>query len=193
MKDIIQIKTELVEFQHDALIAFYNTYPRLIVNKLLLRLCEGCLRLFPPTLADFIVTPAMPNAERRAVVIRIHKREFPELWQFYTELPYGARAHVMLNIMNRHAQHAETDRSVLETAYWKRQPVEEEAAKSQVVDAPLPNSPALASGTVVPLHTEQSPNARPQATVATMPETAAEPAAPPPPPVDPLTALKIDL
>lgn len=39
-KDVVQIKAELYEHQHDALMTFYDTYPRLFVNKLLLRLCE---------------------------------------------------------------------------------------------------------------------------------------------------------
>lgn len=47
MKDVIQVKTELVEHQHDALLQFYKDYPRLYVSTVLLRLGESCLPSYP--------------------------------------------------------------------------------------------------------------------------------------------------
>lgn len=195
MKDVIQIKTELVQFQHDALIAFYQTYPRLIVNKLLLRLCEGCLRMYPPTLADFIVTAPQPHAERRAVVIRISKAEFPEVWQFYVELPYGARAHVMLNIMNRHAQLAETDRTVLESAYWRRPEEQSSAApglgagtqhREEVAAQPaVPAAAAVQPPAPVSSQVEAATRPAPETLVPIVPEQSE--------PDDPLASFKVSL
>lgn len=194
MKDTIQIKTELVQFQHDALLDFYKTYPRLIVNKLLLRLCEGCLPLYPPTLANFVFTEPMPSAERRSVVIRIQKAEFPSLWQFYTDLPHGARAYVMVNVFNSYVQHAETDRGVLEKAYWKRLTPEEldvvqrgKAKTNQPTEAgPLGQSSPL---TAVPMDTASRIHETDLSARVPVAAKQAEPAAPP----DPLASIKIEL
>lgn len=118
MKNTVQIKAELYEGQHDALIAFYNTYPRLIVSKLLLRLCEGCMPLFPPTLAQFESGHTPSDGKPRPVAIRIDKHDHPQFWKFYKELPYGAKAIFIVNLMNHYAQLAEADRGLLESIYW---------------------------------------------------------------------------
>lgn len=120
MKDVIQVKTELVEHQHDALLQFYKDYPRLYVSTVLLRLGESCLPSYPPTLAQFVTTPAQQGAEKRAVVIRIKRDEYPGLWAFYNELPYGARTNVLINVLNWYATIAESDKTLLEKAYWRR-------------------------------------------------------------------------
>ncbi|MCV4077134.1 hypothetical protein OD785_23195, partial [Pseudomonas aeruginosa] len=71
MKDVVQIKAELFEGQHDALIAFYETYPRLFVNKLLLRLCEAFMPAYKPNLSFFRPHPAAPGAKSRKIAIRV--------------------------------------------------------------------------------------------------------------------------
>ena len=53
MKDTVQIKAGLVAGQHDALIDFYGRFNRLFVNKLLLKLCEGVIQDYEPSLALF--------------------------------------------------------------------------------------------------------------------------------------------
>lgn len=120
MKDVIQVKTLLVEHQHDALLQFYKDYPRLYVSTVLLRLGESCLPSFPPTLAQFVTTPAQQGAQTRAVVIRIKREEYPALWAFYNDLPYGARTNVLINVLNWYATMAEADKTLLEKAYWRR-------------------------------------------------------------------------
>ena len=120
MKDVTQVKTELVEHQHDALLQFYKDYPRLYVSTVLLRLGESCLPSYPPTLAQFVTTPAQQGAEKRAVVIRIKRDEYPGLWAFYNDLPYGARTTVLINVLNWYATIAESDKTLLEKAYWRR-------------------------------------------------------------------------
>ena len=118
MKTTVQIKADLYEGQHDALIAFYNTYPRLIVSKLLLRLCEGCMPNFPPTLAQFESSPTPTDATARSVAIRLDKDEHPVFWRFYKDLPYGAKSIFIVNLMNHYAQLAEADRTLLESIFW---------------------------------------------------------------------------
>ena len=120
MKDVIQVKTSLVEHQHDALLQFYKDYPRLYVSTVLLRLGESCLPSFPPTLAQFVTSPAQQGADTRAVVIRIKRDEYPALWAFYNDLPYGARTNVLINVLNWYATMAEGDKTLLEKAYWRR-------------------------------------------------------------------------
>lgn len=53
MKDSVQIKGNLVAGEHDALIEFYMRFSRLFVNKLLLKLCEGVIPDYEPSLALF--------------------------------------------------------------------------------------------------------------------------------------------
>ncbi|MPQ69415.1 hypothetical protein [Pseudomonas sp. MWU12-2323] len=118
MKDVVQIKAELVEHQHDALMTFYDTYPRLFVNKLLLRLCEGCMADYPPSLAQFTTSEPLALAKKRKVVIRLNKSLSPAFWEFYKGLPYGARSVVIINLMNHYAQIAEADKQLLERVYW---------------------------------------------------------------------------
>lgn len=138
MKDVVQIKAELFEHQHDALMTFYDTYPRLFVNKLLLRLCEGCIPDYPPSLAQFTTSAPSPGAKKRKVVIRLSKSLSPAFWVFYKDLPYGARSVVIINLMNHYAQLAEADKRLMERVYWSGA-----AAASSVV---LPNSePAITS------------------------------------------------
>jgi hypothetical protein len=118
MKEEVQIKAVLVEHQHDALMSFYDRFPRLFVNKLLLKLCEGCLAEFPPTLAHFTTTERAPNAKTRKVVIRLHKSVSPSFWAFYKDLPHGARTVVLVNLMNHYAQLAEADMRLMDRVYW---------------------------------------------------------------------------
>ncbi|MBI6902648.1 hypothetical protein PSOLE_33250 [Pseudomonas oleovorans subsp. oleovorans] len=119
MKDVVQIKAELFEGQHDALIAFYETYPRLFVNKLLLRLCEAFMPTYKPNLSFFRPHPATPGAKSRKIAIRVDKDLCPMFWQFYKELPYGSRVLVAINLMNHYVQMVEGDRQMLEQVYWK--------------------------------------------------------------------------
>lgn len=119
MKDVVQIKAELFEGQHDALIAFYETYPRLFVNKLLLRLCEAFMPAYKPNLSFFRPHPAAPGAKSRKIAIRVDKDLCPMFWQFYKELPYGSRVLVAINLMNHYVQMVEGDRQMLERVYWK--------------------------------------------------------------------------
>ncbi len=118
MKDEIQIKAELIEYQHDAMIEFYKTYNRLFVNKVLLRLCESCFPLFPPSLANFVLSERRPDARVRNVVIRLDRKAYPNLWQFYKDLPYGARSTVIVNVLNRFVQIADANKQLMESAYW---------------------------------------------------------------------------
>jgi hypothetical protein len=122
MKDVVQIKAVLVENQHDALMSFYDSYPRLFVNKLLLKLCEGCLTEYPPSLAHFTTSQPAPDAKKRKVVIRLHKKLSPAFWDFYKELPHGARTVVLVNLMNHYAQLAEADMRLMDRVYWSSGP-----------------------------------------------------------------------
>lgn len=119
MKDVVQIKAELFEGQHDALIAFYETYPRLFVNKLLLRLCEVFMPAYKPNLSFFTPHPSAHGANSRKVAIRIDRDQCPLFWQFYKELPYGSRVLVAINLMNHYVQMVEGDKQMLERVYWK--------------------------------------------------------------------------
>jgi hypothetical protein len=119
MKAVVQIKAELFEGQHDALIAFYETYPRLFVNKLLLRLCEVLMPAYKPNLSFFTPHPEAPGATPRKVAIRIDKDQCPLFWEFYKQLPYGSRKLVAINLMNHYVQMVEGDKQMLERVYWK--------------------------------------------------------------------------
>ncbi|MCF5374177.1 hypothetical protein [Pseudomonas syringae] len=135
MKDVVMIRLTLIEDQHDALITFYDTYHRLYVNKLLLMLCEGCLPLWPPTLAHFETTAPLTGARERKIVIRLSRDRYPIFWKFYKDLPYGARSVVIINLMNRYAQLAEADKRLMDSIYWRGSEIEQAV--------PMPPEPAI--------------------------------------------------
>ena len=119
MSKVFQIKAELFEGQHDALIAFYETYPKLFVNKLLLRLCEALMPTYKPNLALFLPHPEVGEAKGRKIAIKVDKDACPMFWDFYRELPYGSRVLVSVNLMNHYVQLVEGNRQLLEQVYWK--------------------------------------------------------------------------
>ncbi|KAF0253421.1 hypothetical protein [Pseudomonas putida] len=122
MKDTVQIKAGLVAGQHDALIDFYGRFNRLFVNKLLLKLCEGVIQDYEPSLALFQSSvPEGANVARK-VAIRIEKDKHPRMWDFYKDLPYGSRTMVIINLMNHYATLAEADPTIMEKTYWSRRP-----------------------------------------------------------------------
>ena len=122
MKDSVQIKGNLVAGEHDALIEFYGRFSRLFVNKLLLKLCEGVIPDYEPSLALF-QSNVSENAEvARKVAIRIEKDKHPLMWAFYKELPYGSRTMVIINLMNHYATLADADPRLLEKTYWSSRP-----------------------------------------------------------------------
>lgn len=141
MKDVVQVKTEIIEHQHDALIEFYEVYPRLFANKVLLKLGESFLDMHPPTLADFETLRPAPQSTRRNIVIRIDKMEFPKLWDFYRKLPYGSRKTVIVNVLNTYAQIAEADKAVMEKAYWGTPIATVNEDRSDVASQPLQAKP----------------------------------------------------
>lgn len=118
MKTFVQIKAELFAGQHDSLIEFYDSYPRLFVNKLLLRLCEACMPLYPPKLAQFASNRNPSQVKPRVVAIRIDSNEHPIFWKFYKGLPYGAKQSFIVNLMNHYTLLAEADRNLLDNLYW---------------------------------------------------------------------------
>lgn len=122
MKDTVQIKANLVTGQHDALIDFYERFNRLFVNKLLLKLCEGVIADYEPTLALFQSNVPADAAVARKVAIRIEKDKHPLMWEFYKDLPYGSRTMVIVNLMNHYATLAEADPKIMENTYWSRRP-----------------------------------------------------------------------
>ncbi len=122
MKDSVQIKANLVAGEHDALIEFYGRFNRLFVNKLLLKLCEGVIPDYEPSLALF-QSNVSENAEvARKVAIRIEKDKHPLMWAFYKDLPYGSRTMVIINLMNHYATLADADPRLMEKTYWSRRP-----------------------------------------------------------------------
>jgi len=122
MKDTVQIKAGLVAGQHDALIDFYGRFNRLFVNKLLLKLCEGVIQDYEPSLALFQSSvPEGANVARK-VAIRIEKDKHPRMWDFYKDLPYGSLTMVIINLMNHYATLAEADPTIMEKTYWSRRP-----------------------------------------------------------------------
>ncbi|MFL1449120.1 hypothetical protein ACI77O_12065 [Pseudomonas tritici] len=141
MKTTVQIKGELIKGQHDALIDFYAQYPRLFVNKLLLKLCEGCMPLYPPKLAQFASNRTQQNEKPKNVAIRIDKSEHPVFWKFYKGLPYGAKASFIVNLMNHYVQLAEADRTLLENLYWSG-----DASVELVVDPKPTSEPVVTVG-----------------------------------------------
>ncbi|KQW19824.1 MULTISPECIES: hypothetical protein [Pseudomonas] len=118
MKDSVQIKAELFEGRHDALLGFYERYSRLFVNKLLLKLCEGIMPSYKPSLALFDQQPDGGNAKGRKVSILIDKESSPLMFAFYCGLPYGSRTMVIVNLMNSYVQVAEADPKLMERLYW---------------------------------------------------------------------------
>lgn len=122
MKDTVQIKASLVAGQHDALIDFYGRFNRLFVNKLLLKLCEGVIPDYEPSLALFQSNVLEDALVSRKVAIRIEKDKHPLMWAFYKDLPYGSRTMVIVNLMNHYATLAEADPSIMEKTYWSRRP-----------------------------------------------------------------------
>lgn len=120
MKDKVQIKANLFEGQHDALIDFYGRFNRLFVNKLLLKLCEGVIPDYEPSLALFQSSVPEGATVARKVAIRIEKDKHPLMWDFYKDLPYGSRTMVIVNLMNQYATLAEADPSIMENTYWSR-------------------------------------------------------------------------
>lgn len=199
MTDVVQIRAQLIEHQHDALISFYDTYPRLFVNKLLLRLCEWCLTQYPPTLAHFVSTPEMQGATKRQVVIRLDKDIYPGFWKFYKELPYGARSVVLPNVMNQYATMAEADKRLLERVYWgagtddapgsKQDKATAERAQPLVEGAGESDSSDLRRGKEL---VEANPDRAPVGTTGKLQQpasAAAEPAAP----HDPLDGFSVSL
>lgn len=122
MKDTVQIKASLIVGQHDALIEFYGRFNRLFVNKLLLKLCEGVINDYEPSLALF-QSNVMGDVEvARKVAIRIEKDKHPLMWAFYKDLPYGSRTMVIINLMNHYATLAEADATIMEKTYWSQRP-----------------------------------------------------------------------
>nr|WP_192963368.1 hypothetical protein [Pseudomonas fluorescens]CEK42178.1 hypothetical protein PQBR57_0225 [Pseudomonas fluorescens SBW25] len=129
MKDTVQIKASLIVGQHDALIEFYGRFNRLFVNKLLLKLCEGVIKDYEPSLALF-QSNVMGDVEvARKVAIRIEKDKHPLMWAFYKDLPYGSRTMVIINLMNHYATLAEADATIMEKTYWTQRPDGESKAK----------------------------------------------------------------
>lgn len=122
MKETVQIKANLLEGQHDALIEFYGRFNRLFVNKLLLKLCEGVIPDYEPSLALFQSSVPEGAKVARKVAIRIEKDKHPLMWEFYKDLPYGSRTMVIVNLMNQYATLAEADPSIMENTYWSRRP-----------------------------------------------------------------------
>lgn len=122
MKDTVQIKAGLVAGQHDALIDFYGRFNRLFVNKLLLKLCEGVIQDYEPSLALFQSSVPDGADVARKVAIRIEKDKHPRMWDFYKDLPYGSRTMVIINLMNHYATLAEADPTIMEKTYWSRRP-----------------------------------------------------------------------
>lgn len=118
MKDSVQIKAELFEGRHDALLGFYERYSRLFVNKLLLKLCEGIMPSYKPSLALFDQQPDGAQTKGRKVSILIEKDSSPLMYAFYRDLPYGSRTMVIVNLMNSYVQVAEADPKLMERLYW---------------------------------------------------------------------------
>jgi len=118
MKESVQIKAVLFEGRHDALLGFYSRYSRLFVNKLLLKLCEGIMPNFKPSLALFDQHPENAHEKGRKVSILIEKKSSPLMYAFYCDLPYGSRTMVIVNLMNSYVQLAEADARLMERLYW---------------------------------------------------------------------------
>lgn len=118
----LQVRGDLIEYQHDALISFHSRYSRKFVSKLLMRLAENMITEYPPNLANFLIDDPMPGAAKQKVTIRIRQDEHPAMWEFYRSLPHGGKSAILMNVLNAFVQAAEVDRSVMEKAFWGLKP-----------------------------------------------------------------------
>lgn len=141
MKETVQIKALLVEGRHDALLAFIERYNKLFANKLLLRICEGVLPKYTPTLALFDDRASAEAKEGRTLNIKIHKASSPLMFQFYESLPFGTRMPVMVNLMNHYVQLVEADKKLMENLYWNVAAPKPEATQPQPES--LPQTPQV--------------------------------------------------
>lgn len=140
MKETVQIKALLVDGKHDALISFIDRYNKLFVNKLLLRLCEGILPTYTPTLALFDDQISAGSPERRKIHnIKIHRASSPQMFAFYESLPFGSRMPVMVNLMNHYVQLAEANSKLMEDLYWDVKAVKPLPAGTQTDSTPQAN------------------------------------------------------
>lgn len=174
MKDTVQIKASLITGQHDALIDFYGRFNRLFVNKLLLKLCEGVIHDYEPSLALFQSNVLEDARVARKVAIRIEKDKHPLMWAFYKDLPYGSRTMVIVNLMNHYATLAEADPSIMENTYWSKRPEaspneDKQSVAQQVAATPPEPKPtegtANASQLAVAGHTDKGGTGVPASTV----------------------------
>lgn len=131
MRETVHIKALLIEGRHDALIAFHKRYNKLFFSKLLLRLGEGIIQTYKPSLALFDEQAQSGNKDGRVVSIRIHKAKSPRMFAFYESLPHGARMAVMVNLMNNYVQLAEADPKMMEQLFWGDDDQKPEAAPVQ--------------------------------------------------------------
>jgi hypothetical protein len=190
MKDSIQIKAELFEGRHDALLGFYERYNRLFASKLLLKLCEGILPKYKPNLALFDQHPKGPKVKGRRVSILIEKASSPLLYGFYCDLPYGSKTMVFINLMNSYAQLAEADPKLMESLYWDGIAPNPQASIS--VSAHDKSDSAESLRAQITTETDMASNNRPgPVSTAAANETTLQPANEPEP--DPLSEFDIGL
>lgn len=143
MKESVQIKAVLFEGCHDALLGFYERYNRLFVNKLLLKLCEGIMPDYKPTLALFDQNSDVGKVKGRKVSILIEKKSSPLMYAFYCGLPYGSRTMVIVNLMNSYVQLAEADAKLMERLYWEDS-LPTASPIAQEINGPTLATPSLA-------------------------------------------------
>lgn len=162
IKSLVQLRLEVYEGQHDALVTFYKTYPKVFVNKLLLRICEAFLPKYEPSLALYEPNHAPKLGESKKISVRLSKEKCPLLWDFYMNLDYGCRGHVMVNLMDRYVQILEADRSMLENFHWRGEvtspespalpePVSGQASGSVQLGAPEPAAQHSDDGSALPV------------------------------------------
>ena len=120
MKDKIGVVAYLLEHYHDALIEFNKTYPRTVANSVIMQICDGCLEAYPPKLTDYTICEPQAGTKPIKVTFRIDRTTHPRLWRLYKKLPYGNKAAIIINIMNRHMQLAETEPSIFEKLCWAK-------------------------------------------------------------------------
>ncbi|WP_144957924.1 hypothetical protein [Pseudomonas oryzihabitans] len=131
MRQSIQIKALLIGGRHDALIEFHARYNKLFASRLLLKLCEGILPTYKPSLALFDEQVQRKDNRGRVVNITIHRKDSPLMFAFYESLPHGARMPVMVNLMNLCVQLAEADRKQMERIFWGEGEQKPEAEQAQ--------------------------------------------------------------
>jgi hypothetical protein len=163
----IQIKTELVEGEHDALLDFYKLYPKVFANKLLVRLCEGFMPIYKPNLSFFLPTPRAKDAKVRKITIKLDQVACPKFFEFYANLPHGSKGIVLVKLINHYAQLVEGDRTLLEKMYWSGGPLD--SSLSAATSPELPQG--LDSGGAVKVIANVTP---PPETEANKLEAAAE-------------------